>query len=278
MKKLITILFAVLLVLGMSVPAMATILVWGTVSLDKDITVVEAVNIAKVVNITATVNDNLDKAAEADATINQDNLFNSACENCAEKVVTLTGSVLGNTGVANVNQAVGSMNNQGNAVVVAVDVWPETPVDDGTPPPTGETDPGGIAHAQTALNQNMLFNHIHSIQILYRDAFITDSINRNTGIVGVNQSAGNIDNQQNVVTAAVSYGGVIALADADLGQINSALVPGFDPGQSVKEWETNKNASVTGSINNNTGIVGVNQTVGNMANQANIANVAASIR
>src|SRR4030042_3823992 len=109
MKKLITILFGVLLVLGMSVPAMATVLVWGTVSLDKDITVDETVIINKTITIDVDIEDLLSKAAEANSTINQDNLFNWACENCAEKVAAITDSVTGNTGVINVNQATGNM-------------------------------------------------------------------------------------------------------------------------------------------------------------------------
>ena len=291
MKKLITILFGLALVLGMSVPAMATILVWGTVSLDKDIAKDETLVINKTITINATIDDDLTKAAEADATINQDNLFNWACENCAEKAVSLTGSILNNTGVVSVNQAVGNMNNQGNAVVVAVDTWPpETPPPPNDGEPTPNPDPGGVAHAQTALDQNMMFNTIVSHDIIYRNALISGSIISNTGIVGVNQSAGNINNQQNVVTVAVGGGGVIALAEADLGQINTGAVPYlarvddtlevevFDPGQSVYEYNTHKTAQISDSVNGNTGIVGVNQTVGNMANQANIANVAATIR
>jgi hypothetical protein len=281
MKKLITILFGVLLVLGMSVPAMATVLVWGTVSLDKDINVDENVTINKIITINADIEDLLVKAAEGNATINQDNLFNWACENCAEKLASITESVINNTGVINVNQATGNMNNQGNVVSVAVDVFPP---DQPPPPPPGEEppppnrDPGGLAHAQTAVNQNMAFNQIVTFDLLFRNALIADSINDNTGIVGVNQSAGNINNQLNDVTIAVCLDGVVSLADADLGQINTDL--GLDESleQSVFEFNTNKNASVSGSINRNTGIVGVNQTVGNMANQANIANVAASIR
>jgi hypothetical protein len=277
MKKLITILFGVLLVLGMSVPAMATVLVWGTVSLDKEITVNETVKINKTITIDVDIDDLLSKAAEANSTINQDNLFNWACENCAEKVASITTSINGNVGVTNVNQATGNMNNQGNVVSVAVDVFPPQP----EPPGQGEDPPetaGGLAHAQTAVNQNMGFNEIVTFDLLFRNAFITDSINNNKGIVGVNQSAGNINNQLNVVTAAVCLDGLVALAEADLGQINTDL--GLDPclSQSVFEFNTNKNATVTNSVNGNTGIVGVNQTVGNMAQQANIATVAASIR
>jgi hypothetical protein len=257
---------------------MATVLVWGTVSLDKNITVDETVIINKTITIDVDIEDLLSKAAEANSTINQDNLFNWACENCAEKIANITGSVSGNTGVASVNQATGNMNNQGNVVSVAVDVFPpQVPPPDPTDPDPPET-AGGLAHAQTAVNQNMGFNQIVSFDLLFRDALISNSIIGNTGIVGVNQSAGNINNQLNVVTAAVCLDGLVALAEADLGQINTDLGLDQSLAQSVFEFNTNKNAAVSGSINGNTGIVGVNQTVGNMAQQANIANVAASIR
>jgi hypothetical protein len=42
----------------------------------------------------------------------------------------------------------------------------------------------------------------------------------------------------------------------------------------VFEFGTVKSASMTGSLNGNTGVGGVNQAAGNMANQANIFSLA----
>jgi hypothetical protein len=279
MKKL-SILLGVLLVLGMTVPAMAEVWVTGTVDKTKTITVDETVTITKDVDIDVAIDNILDKVAEADAVINQDNLFNWACENCAEKIVTMNGSMMNNVGVINANQAVGNMNNQGNVVSVAVDVYPpQVPPEDPEVPDLPES-AGGLAHAQTSATQKMQGNEIYTHDVLYRNAVISGSIIGNKGIVGVNQSAGNINNQLNAVTLAVSLGGTMAMAEADLGQYNSNVpVEGTNPDNaSVYELNTNKDGLISGSINNNCGVVGVNQTVGNMANQANIANVAASIR
>ena len=273
MKKL-SILFGLLLVLGMTVPAMAEVTVLGTVTKDKVITVTEEVVIDKNINIDVTIDNILEKAAEADAVINQYNGFNWACENCAEKTSRIWSSILSNTGVVNVNQATGNMNNQGNVVSVAVDVWPVDQPEDPEDPETPPTSEGGLAHAQTSATQEMDSNIIETHDILWREAFIIDSIIGNEGIVGVNQSTGNINNQLNVVTAAVCLDGVMAIAEADLGQFN----PVGEAVQTVYEYSTIKTALIRGSVNSNTGVVGVNQTVGNMANQANIANVAASIR
>jgi hypothetical protein len=126
-------------------------------------------------------------------------------------------------------------------------------------------------------------NTVESIAILWRNSQIINSIIDNLGIVGVNQTAGNINNQLNVATVAACLDGVMAIAEADLGQLNAYnTVAEPDPKLldfcSGAECGTNKNVLISGSVNGNIGIVGVNQTSGNMANQANIANMAFSIR
>ncbi len=260
MGKLTILLFAGLLVLGMTMPALADVEVYADI--DKDI------------NVNVDVNLNPTKAAEADSVVNQGNFFAFACENCAEKTAYIYNSLNTNTGIINVNQAVGNFNNEGNVVSIAVDAF-----DGGQVPPPGS--PGnGFANAETAAEQINGANFIRSINIAFRQATIDTSIIDNKGIVGVNQSAGNINNQLNVVTLAVALQGNVALTEADLGQRNvSARCLDDDSNgldfQVVFEYDTNKNSLLTNSINNNTGIVGVNQTVGNMANQANIANLAA---
>ena len=130
-------------------------------------------------------------------------------------------------------------------------------------------------------------NLVDTVNLLFRDAVIANSINGNLGIVNVNQSAGTANNQANMVALAVSLvdeedeGGGVALAEADLGQVNafnrvqesdSDPTSGSDPFLGI-----NKSATIVGSVNNNTGIVNVNQGAGNMANQANNVSAAAVI-
>ena len=289
MKKLLTLVVA-LFILALAVPAMATVVVTGDIDKDKDITVVENVFIDKDINITVTVDDILAKVAEADAVVNQDNTNNYACQNCAEKIALIQRSIGvvdgSNMGIVNVNQATGNENNQGNVVSVAIDVWPpdQPPPDDQEPPVSD----GGLAHAQTSAEQVMggtleTGNTVDSIAILWRNSQIINSIIDNLGIVGVNQTAGNINNQLNVATVAACLDGVMAIAEADLGQLNAYNTvnepdPKLDRFCNGPECGTNKNVLISGSVNGNIGVVGVNQTSGNMANQANIANMAYSIR
>jgi hypothetical protein len=292
MKKLITILFGVLLVLGMSVPAMATVLVWGTVCLDKDITVDETVIINKTIDIIATVDVDLVKAAEADSLVNQDNAsnevkglgvvvvnpetgafrWNGLLDN-NHRTAIIQGSILNTVGIVGVNQDAGNFNNQANVVSVAV-ALEETP-DPANPLPA-------LANAQADASQLNIFNDVSAVESLYiipgdptsglnvvKYDLIDGSINTNTGIVGVNQSVGNINNQANQVSVAAATNALVALSEADLGQINAA--------NRILEFGTVKVDTINNSINGNTGIVGVNQSAGNMNNQMNMVSIAATI-
>jgi hypothetical protein len=110
---------------------------------------------------------------------------------------------------------------------------------------------------------------VDSYNILYRDTIITDSINGNEGVTEVNQAAGNMNNQLNAAAIAVCLDGAVALSEADLGQASW--------GNIVLEYNTDKTALISGSVNSNTGVTFVNQTSGNMANQANNLSLSASL-
>jgi hypothetical protein len=281
--------------------ASADVFVEADITKHKDITVTENITISKTIDITAVVAVIPTKAAEATGIINQVNQDNEACGNCAEKRDAIIGSIGGgeaNTGIVNVNQSSGNMNNQGNAVSVAVDVDDPNPPSNPPPilpPPPSENPPtidpnGGFANSQAHVEQvngqedgeGPGGNLVDTVNLLFRDAVIENSINGNRGIVNVNQSPGSMNNQANLISVAVSLrAGGVALSEADLGQVNSA--------NDVHESDTspvsgddfhigiNKSASITGSINGNAGIIGVNQASGNMANQANNVSAAAVV-
>jgi hypothetical protein len=235
--------------------------VFGTaqVFVTKDVLILETIIIAKDVFIEADVIIEPEKAAESLAVINQTNFNNEACENCAEKMDQIIDSVTGNDGITTVNQAGGNMNNQGMALAVAID----------KEDPTDPDAPDGFAEAQVAVDQENFSNLVESIQIIFRDALISNSINTNTGITGVNQATGNINNQANAVSIAVSLSGGVALSEGLLGQETS--------GNENLEFDIFKTATISGSISGNTGVTQVNQSAGNLGNQANLVSVAATI-
>jgi hypothetical protein len=242
------------------------------VRVTKDVLIFETINVTKNVTIFGDVVVEAVKAAESLAVVNQENSHNEACENCAEKRDHIINSIGGtnanpNNGITTVNQASGNNTNQGTAIAVAIDNG-KPPTDPPTDPP--QQVPGtGFAEAQAAGEQRNNDNFVDSISIIFRDALILDSINGNVGITAVNQATGNMINQANIVSLALSLESGVALSEALLGQDNR--------NNTNLEADINKNATITGSIHGNMGITQVNQSVGNLSNQANAVAVAATI-
>jgi hypothetical protein len=281
-------------------PALADVDVFATIDKTKDVTVTETIDIFKQVDLEAFVTIVTDKAAESHALLNQRNQRNEACTNCAEKVAELVnGTGNDNSGILTINNVAGNMNNQGNAIAVSVDFAGQRP-GNGVPPNGQATGTFGFAEAQAAASQynggvpdpnatnggapsSEDGNLIDAQNLIFRDALISDSLNNNSGVVAVNNSAGNLNNQGNVLSIAFSLAPEgVALAESDLGQFNSwnrvfesDTETQDDAGNTVPLGiGINKQANITGSINGNTGVLGVNNASGNMANQANVFSVA----
>jgi hypothetical protein len=163
------------------------------------------------------------------------------------------------------------MNNQGNVVSIAVDVIDPGDGSNGTPRPFD-----GFTDAQAHVDQKNFNNTVDTVNILFRDARIRNSFNLNQGVVHANQAPGNMANQSNAFSLAVSLArGGVALAEADLGQVNRNNLVKESDSRGRDQGDPgfigiNKRAEILGSINGNTGVVGVNQSTGNMANQANV--------
>jgi len=280
MMRRVTIALALAAVVGaLPVPAAADVFVEVEINKDKDVAILETVEKTKQVAIIVNMNQTLEGAAEAQALANQRNIRNTSRE--ADPTIVgplgaggidpndmlifkhalIADSINGNTGIVGVNQDVGNMVNQANVVALAVT--------------NSET---SLTHAQAAadqVNQNNFSFHREQTAFDIENpeanpnltATITGSINANTGIVGVNQNVGNMNNQANLVSMSVGIGSQFALSESALGQVNV--------GNTVIEVQTVKFDRIADSINGNAGIVGVNQTVGNMNNQASVVSVAA---
>jgi len=257
----------------------------STTTLAKTISETENVNVttnvAIVQPVTAVVND----AAEASATANQTNQSNKDCGNCAEKLDVIDSSSDLNTGLTSINQAAGNDNNQGTLVSAAVDTYVPSSGGGGTTndPGTGQ----GFAHAQSEATQVnggttagdvALNNDVEAVDLQYRTGTITNSVNSNNGLAFVNQATGNNDNQINELSVAFSERpSGVALAEADLGQFNTGnrVGEGDDGADPSAPIGIHKSDTINASMNDNVGVFGVNQSVGNNGNQANLVSVAA---
>jgi hypothetical protein len=107
------------------------------------------------------------------------------------KTATITNAIKNNLGVVHVNQSVGNMNSQANSLALSTSF--------------GD---GGVVLTDAVLGQRQYKNTVNEYNVL-RQAVLTDAIKNNTGIISVNQSAGSLGNQANVVAigVAVSIGG-----------------------------------------------------------------------
>jgi hypothetical protein len=244
------ILLSVLLLLAVALPAMAEVDVTATIDKTKEVTVTESIDKVKTVNINVTVDEVLSGAAEASAIVNVENGPNSVDESDVTRYDEIVASVLGNIGITLLNQSSGNMNNQGNVVSAAVSN-------------------NGFAEAQAAVGQNNYSNDVDSLDVTRYDSIdgYDSSINGNLGITAVNQSCGNMNNQTTAVALAAGLEGTtVVLAEADLGQtvVNAQVYE-----LSVTKWD-----HITDSINGNHGVTAVNQSSGNMNQQANVVSIA----
>ena len=97
----------------------------------------------------------------------------------------IEGSISDNSGITMVNQAAGNVNNQANAISIAV------------------SSSAGVALSDAALGQFVTQTNVSEIDVSKR-ALTLNSIVGNSGITQVNQSAGVLGNQSNVVSLAIT--------------------------------------------------------------------------
>lgn len=151
-------------------------------------------------------------------------------------------------GVLSVNQEAGNMNQQANIRSIAVAVA------------------GGglgvvmldISTSQELRNNTLLLRNTGA-----RDVSITNSFNDGTGIVGINQAAGNMNQQLTVVAIGIGLQvgpDAVHIGDAQLGQI------GTEADNSLTEEGTQgpRQNELSNSFNGFSGIAQISQTTGDM--------------
>ena len=252
-------------------PAAASFRLTVDVFKQKDVDVEVDTVVNKTIILNVTVEEEYEGSAQAMALANVDNTVNTvgpcleSCENGfdpdsfgIELSALIDTSVNSNEGIVGINQDVGNMVNQSNILSFArVEFASAT-----------EEGPAQFASsAESVVDQLNQLNTVTQEEIFDEplfsnpdhDATISGSINDNNGIVGVNQNAGNMNNQTNAVAIVVGEGNAVVLTEAVLGQENSDNI--------VVGVETVKVNMITASVNGNNGVISVNQSVGNMNNQ-----------
>lgn len=242
---------------AVAMPAAADVFVFADIFKDKDKFVFEEIDKFKFVDVFVDGDFFFSDAAEAEALANQRNEFQDVFSNDNFVTTDISDSINGNEGVTEVNQDAGNNVNQANVVSIAVDGTFGTGISAGS---------AAFADAQASAAQ-FNFDNFVAQEFETRDASIVESVNDNAGATLVNQNVGNNNNQLNALGVAAADSAWVALSEADLGQFN-------------EDNETDRFSSgvfrsdtLTSSVNGNTGVTAVNQSAGNMNNQATVISV-----
>ncbi len=194
--------------------------------------------------------------AAADALFTQRAIGNSVEESNVSRRVVFEGSGLGHTGLVAINQEDGNFNNQVNLRVVAISEGGALQVSDidGTMELTGNT----------------------VISSGARETRIEDSFQGGAGILGINQSAGNLNQQANVLvmtmTQSLLAAGAVVIGDSTLGAIG-----GVDDNTLVEDLESPRSDVLVNSLGGFTGYAQVNQSSGDLNRSANLLSVTISV-
>lgn len=267
---------AAALAVGLSAsPAFADVNATMKVTKDKIVLIVQPTLIIKVADIQVVYRDELTDAATAQALVNSSNTGNTVTWSSdtdlndgvptagnrtdmriVRKALT-ENSVSRNVGIGQLNQDTGNFANQGNVISAGLDFGKDAFAN-------------AEAYAEQITSGNKAYHSEGSVAPRSAppiSATIDGSFNKNEGVYMGNQNSGNINSQHNVLALAVADSAVWALSDAGLNQVNAGNV--------ALETNSVKRDLLTSSVNMNTGVVMINQSVGNMNNQATVVSVAA---
>ncbi len=184
-------------------------------------------------------------ALEGSAIVNQTLIGNRVVEPNFTSRALIQDAFQDNRGILGVNQASDDMVNQANVVSFSL-------TDSRT----------AFAEAQAAVDQAIIANWVEE-QNVTRHALIQDAFQDNQGILSVNQAAGNLTNQANVR--------VLTLGPVD------TPVQGLDLAKSARSLDNTlissggeRETRISNSFGGTVGIVGANQSAGNLNQQANV--------
>jgi len=181
---------------------------------------------------------------------------NTLTERNSHFCVEINHSFQGFTGISQINQAGGSLNNQANVLGIA-----------------GASNGGAVAH----LSQNSLShksrvenNTLNTSGNDHQASITGNSFAGGAGVLMVNQAAGHMNAQLNVINMTIGpKRPLMGLTDTELGAVKANNHVNQDP-SGPNKYSTNLEG---GKINNFTGLVTTNQVAGNMNQVSTVFNV-----
>ena len=142
-----------------------------------------------------------------------------------------------NTGLINLNQASGNLNNQANLRAIFL-----------------STDPSSVVTLlQLGGSVEVSHNQISSSGAMKQDV-IQGSFQDNLGVIGINQAAGSLNSQTN--TLALAIGGLVTLSDNELGSVSAS--------NTLQDTSGSREDIIRDSFAGSHGIFQVNQSAGDL--------------
>lgn len=241
--------------------------IWKRVNVEKDVLYHGDVQVEGTIAVDAAAFGMTDNKQILENNAVNMNLENSSVTNTS----TIDASAAGSTGSIGVNVATGDVNAQDNAVAIAYADMAAV---------MGSADATAFAYQKTDGNDSKQFDTDNTATIS------GGSFDGASGILGANATAGNFNAQKNNAVVAVSSG---KLAEADVWakqEVLNAVTDnwgeqvmgsGTSAGSVIAVNPVMNTASLAGSFNAATGVIGVNISGGTNNLQANTTTVAATI-
>ncbi len=202
----------------------------------------------KNVSLTVVQNAQVAGSAQADAELYEGLEGNTAVEADGESLARIAdGCFAGAVGIVNVNQSPGNNNNQGNMVSFAY----------------VKADGDSLLMARGAAEVLNRDNVVDAADMARTNVIEGGAFHDFSGGLQINQSAGNLNSQNNILAIAAGSGGIFALSDAAMGQQVA--------GNNVREMSVLKQDIIAANaFSHAAGIVSVNQSSGCGNNQTNL--------
>ncbi len=168
-----------------------------------------------------------------------------------ERETRVVGSVNENTGILNVNQASGHVNNQSNVRVFSIGL-----------------SSAPLSEIRMERSTTAGATEIESSEAMTTQDLIETSFQNNLGVTGINQSAGTSNSQTNILlmtvggaTSTTNIQGATPVAEEDLDRVSASNI--------LREDRDTRRDIIKNSFSNSSGISQVTQSAGDVNIQTN---------
>lgn len=251
-ERILGIVLSVLIAISFSwLPAKAEVEVSDTVSQTSDVVSTDETVITEDISLSTTQETEADHSAASSGMVTGRSIDNQVSEagGVVKSADIRADSLRESTGIISINQAPGTLNNQGTSVNVSF-------AEEG---------------ADSLQATSALQNYSSKNEVTTNGSKISNTIGENAfsqarGIVTVNQSAGSINTQSALVNISFGFSPVVSLSEIELGMQNTR--------NNIVDMAVSRTDTISSfALQGVKGIVSINQSSGCLNNQANVVTI-----